>query len=206
MRTILMSPVISVFQYEDTLDDYLEMFIQFGYVTLFSSAFPLAALCALLNNVVEIRSDAFKLCMTYQRPFGKTVENIGTWQVWKPHSNITHHTLLHSTHTLAPYSLLTPHLLSHSSHSPYSHSFSPTSLSHPWLFNPSLSALHSPLMPIPHILPSHTPSSHSPFSYFQSSYSLCTLFFLMRSHLTYSIITRLCLTLTLTPCAHSSHI
>lgn len=67
-------------QYEDTLDDYLEMFIQFGYVTLFSSAFPLAAFCALLNNVVEIRSDAFKLCMTYQRPFGKTVENIGTWQ------------------------------------------------------------------------------------------------------------------------------
>lgn len=71
-----------MFQYEDTLDDYLEMFIQFGYVTLFSSAFPLAAFCALLNNVVEIRSDAFKLCMTYQRPFGKTVENIGTWQVW----------------------------------------------------------------------------------------------------------------------------
>lgn len=67
-------------QYEDTLDDYLEMFIQFGYVTLFSSAFPLAAFCALLNNVVEVRSDAFKLCMTYQRPFGKTVENIGTWQ------------------------------------------------------------------------------------------------------------------------------
>ncbi|XP_048733294.2 anoctamin-8-like isoform X2 [Ostrea edulis] len=67
-------------QYDDTLDDYLEMFIQFGYVTLFSSAFPLAALCALLNNVVEIRSDAFKLCMTYQRPFGKTVENIGAWQ------------------------------------------------------------------------------------------------------------------------------
>lgn len=72
---------MSVFQYEDTLDDYLEMFIQFGYVTLFSSAFPLAAFCALLNNVVEVRSDAFKLCMTYQRPFGKTVENIGTWQV-----------------------------------------------------------------------------------------------------------------------------
>ncbi|XP_062571901.1 anoctamin-8-like isoform X2 [Saccostrea cucullata] len=67
-------------QYEDTLEDYLEMFIQFGYVTLFSSAFPLAALCALLNNIVEIRSDAFKLCMTYQRPFGRSVENIGTWQ------------------------------------------------------------------------------------------------------------------------------
>ena len=69
------------FQYEDTFEDYLEMFIQFGYVTLFSSAFPLAAMCALLNNVIEVRSDAFKLCMTFQRPFGQRVENIGTWQV-----------------------------------------------------------------------------------------------------------------------------
>ena len=69
------------FQYEDTFDDYLEMFIQYGYVILFSSAFPLAALCALLNNVIEIRSDAFKLCMHHQRPFGKRVKNIGIWQV-----------------------------------------------------------------------------------------------------------------------------
>ncbi|KAK3731462.1 hypothetical protein QZH41_013659, partial [Actinostola sp. cb2023] len=67
-------------EYEDTFEDYLEMFIQFGYVVLFSSAFPLAALCALLNNVVEIRSDAFKLCTNLRRPFGEKVENIGTWQ------------------------------------------------------------------------------------------------------------------------------
>ena len=57
------------------------MLIQFGYVTLFSSAFPMAAVCALLNNVIEIRSDAFKLCMSFQRPFGELVENIGIWQV-----------------------------------------------------------------------------------------------------------------------------
>ena len=57
------------------------MFIQFGYVVLFSSAFPLAALCALLNNIIEIRSDAFKLCTNLRRPFGERVENIGTWQV-----------------------------------------------------------------------------------------------------------------------------
>ncbi|CAG5119252.1 unnamed protein product [Candidula unifasciata] len=66
--------------YEDTLDDYLEMCIQFGYITLFSSAFPLAALCALLNNIIEIRSDAFKLCHTFQRPFGQRVASIGIWQ------------------------------------------------------------------------------------------------------------------------------
>ncbi|XP_071953284.1 anoctamin-8-like [Antedon mediterranea] len=66
--------------YEDTFDDYLEMLIQFGYVILFSSAFPLAGICALLNNLVEIRTDAFKLCTSLQRPFGQRVENIGTWQ------------------------------------------------------------------------------------------------------------------------------
>ncbi|XP_042635979.1 anoctamin-8 isoform X1 [Catharus ustulatus] len=67
-------------KYEDTFQDYQEMFIQFGYVVLFSSAFPLAAMCALLNNVIEIRSDAFKLCTGLQRPFGQRVPSIGQWQ------------------------------------------------------------------------------------------------------------------------------
>ncbi|XP_041086849.1 anoctamin-8-like [Polyodon spathula] len=67
-------------KYEDTFQDYQEMFIQFGYVVLFSSAFPLAAMCALINNIIEIRSDAFKLCTGLQRPFGQRVESIGQWQ------------------------------------------------------------------------------------------------------------------------------
>ncbi|XP_041530341.1 anoctamin-8 isoform X2 [Microtus oregoni] len=67
-------------KYEDTFQDYQEMFVQFGYVVFFSSAFPLAALCALVNNLIEIRSDAFKLCSGLQRPFGQRVESIGQWQ------------------------------------------------------------------------------------------------------------------------------
>uniref|UniRef100_A0AC35U6K4 Anoctamin n=1 Tax=Rhabditophanes sp. KR3021 TaxID=114890 RepID=A0AC35U6K4_9BILA len=66
--------------YERPLDDYLEMFIQFGYVLFFSPAFSLAAVCALINNFFEIRVDAFKLCNTVQRPFGRIVKNIGAWQ------------------------------------------------------------------------------------------------------------------------------
>uniref|UniRef100_A0A7N8XJA0 Anoctamin n=1 Tax=Mastacembelus armatus TaxID=205130 RepID=A0A7N8XJA0_9TELE len=66
--------------YTDTFQDYQEMFVQFGYVVLFSSAFPLAAMCALINNIIEIRSDAFKLCTGFQRPFGIRVESIGQWQ------------------------------------------------------------------------------------------------------------------------------
>ena len=40
--------------------DYIELAIQFGFATLFSSAFPLAPLCAFLNNLFEIRLDAQK--------------------------------------------------------------------------------------------------------------------------------------------------
>ncbi|XP_039276146.1 anoctamin-8 [Nilaparvata lugens] len=70
----------SLYKYDGTFADHLEMYIQLGYVVLFSSAFPLAALCALINNLVEIRTDAFKLCFIFQRPFGQRVPNIGTWQ------------------------------------------------------------------------------------------------------------------------------
>ena len=37
------------------------MAIQFGYVTLFAVAFPLAPLCAYINNLVEAKTDLFKL-------------------------------------------------------------------------------------------------------------------------------------------------
>lgn len=67
--------------YEGTYDDYLEMFIQFGYVFLFSSVFPLAAFWAVFNNVLEIRADAFKLCKAFQRPLAKQARNIGAWQI-----------------------------------------------------------------------------------------------------------------------------
>lgn len=67
--------------YEETFDDYLELFIQFGYVFLFSSVYPIAALWAFLNNIIEIRADAFKLCQICQRPMSRRVKDIGAWQV-----------------------------------------------------------------------------------------------------------------------------
>eukprot|EP00002_Diphylleia_rotans_P018600 TRINITY_DN359_c0_g6_i1.p1 TRINITY_DN359_c0_g6~~TRINITY_DN359_c0_g6_i1.p1 ORF type:complete len:691 (-),score=174.98 TRINITY_DN359_c0_g6_i1:495-2567(-) len=66
-------------RYLNAFDDYNEMIIQFGYVTLFAAAFPVASLLALMNNVIEIRTDAQKLCTSFQRPFYRTVEDIGTY-------------------------------------------------------------------------------------------------------------------------------
>lgn len=54
--------------------------MQFGLMVFFAPAFPLAALFSLVNNLFEIRSDAFKMCLLFQRPFGQRVANIGTWQ------------------------------------------------------------------------------------------------------------------------------
>jgi len=62
-----------------TLDEYSEMVIQYGYITLFAAAFPVAPLLALANNIIEIRTDAFKLCSAYTRPHYKGAQNIGTW-------------------------------------------------------------------------------------------------------------------------------
>lgn len=56
----------SLYKYDGTFSDHLEMLVQMGYVVLFSSAFPLAGLCALANNLLEIRSDAFKLAHVHQ--------------------------------------------------------------------------------------------------------------------------------------------
>ncbi|XP_059056300.1 anoctamin-8-like isoform X2 [Achroia grisella] len=69
-----------LFKYEGTFAEYLEMLTQLGHVVLFSSAFPLAGVCALLNNAAEVRADAFKLCHVAQRPFGERVSSVGSWQ------------------------------------------------------------------------------------------------------------------------------
>jgi len=66
---------------QGTLDDYLELFLQFGYVFFFSAVFPMAAFWALLNNFTEIRTDAFKLCRTFRRPFAQPTADIGVWEV-----------------------------------------------------------------------------------------------------------------------------
>ncbi|CAG9859654.1 unnamed protein product [Phyllotreta striolata] len=78
----------TLYKYDGTFADHLEMTIQLGYVILFSSAFPPAALCAMFNNLIEIRSDAFKLGYVCQRPFGQRVPNIGTWQNCMEHMSI----------------------------------------------------------------------------------------------------------------------
>ncbi|XP_078077110.1 anoctamin-1a [Mustelus asterias] len=59
--------------------EYMEMIIQFGFVTLFVASFPLAPLFALLNNVIEIRLDAKKFTSELRRPDATKAKDIGIW-------------------------------------------------------------------------------------------------------------------------------
>ena len=65
--------------YSSTIEDYMELIIQYGYVIMFSSAFTLTPLFALILCVVEIRVDAMKICNLDRRPFPYGRESIGQW-------------------------------------------------------------------------------------------------------------------------------
>ena len=53
--------------------------IQFGYITLFASAYPLASLVSVLSNWIEIRADCFKLSFLCQRPVPLRSSDLGMW-------------------------------------------------------------------------------------------------------------------------------
>ncbi|XP_053689725.1 anoctamin-1 isoform X4 [Sabethes cyaneus] len=59
--------------------EYLEMVLQYGFVTIFVAAFPLAPVFALMNNILEMRLDAKKLLTFYRRPVSQRVRDIGIW-------------------------------------------------------------------------------------------------------------------------------
>ncbi|KIK58655.1 hypothetical protein GYMLUDRAFT_202492 [Collybiopsis luxurians FD-317 M1] len=63
----------------DVFGDYSEMVIQFGYVVLWSTIWPLAPVMALLNNILELRSDAFKITVHERRPTPVRTDTIGPW-------------------------------------------------------------------------------------------------------------------------------
>ena len=83
-------------------DEYLELVIQYGFITMFSASFPLAPFWALINNIMEVfllssapikpwtqyiyyfqyrqvRIDAYKYTTQIRRPKAQKVENIGAW-------------------------------------------------------------------------------------------------------------------------------
>ena len=62
------------------LYDYLELMIQYGFITLFAVAFPLAALIAFITNIWLIRIDRLVLLKLLKRPIPEKANGIGLWK------------------------------------------------------------------------------------------------------------------------------
>ncbi|KAJ1338895.1 hypothetical protein BSLG_006532 [Batrachochytrium salamandrivorans] len=65
---------------ESFASEYSSKVIQFGYLTMFSAAFPLAPVLAYLNNLIEMRVDTWKYLALYQRPFARCESSIDPLQ------------------------------------------------------------------------------------------------------------------------------
>lgn len=59
--------------------EYQEMVLQFSHIMLFGVVWPLAPLAALVNNWIELRGDAVKICLDVRRPIPSRTESIGSW-------------------------------------------------------------------------------------------------------------------------------
>jgi hypothetical protein len=63
----------------NTFSDYTLLIIQVCFLLTFGSIFPLIPLIALINNLILIRMNAFKICYTRQRPISQKIGGIGVW-------------------------------------------------------------------------------------------------------------------------------
>ena len=65
----------------EIFDDYLEMIMTFGYITLFAAAFPLGATVTSIFIYIETKSDTYKMETLCRRPFSRKAHNTGVWEL-----------------------------------------------------------------------------------------------------------------------------
>lgn len=58
---------------------YQKMIVQFAFVVIFGSVWPLAALASFINNFIQLRLDARKIVVDFKRPIPQRAENIGKY-------------------------------------------------------------------------------------------------------------------------------
>jgi hypothetical protein len=64
---------------KDSLNEYLEIAIQYGYIVLFASALPIASLIGLVCSILETKIDAYKFLYLYKKPSLQGAQDIGNW-------------------------------------------------------------------------------------------------------------------------------
>ncbi|PSN52662.1 hypothetical protein C0J52_06028 [Blattella germanica] len=79
IKTLSVHCIVMVENQQIIFSKFQQTIQLYGFVTLFVAAFPLAPLFALINNVGEIRLDAYKMVTQARRPLAERVQDIGAW-------------------------------------------------------------------------------------------------------------------------------
>mmetsp|Transcript_21436 Transcript_21436/g.30713 ORF Transcript_21436/g.30713 Transcript_21436/m.30713 type:complete len:368 (+) Transcript_21436:20-1123(+) len=64
----------------ESITNYADIAVQFGFSMLFVTALPIASFFSLLSNYAKVKFNAWKLLTFYQRPIPVTAQDIGTWE------------------------------------------------------------------------------------------------------------------------------
>ncbi len=62
-----------------SINSYMNIAIQFGYMVLFITALPYAPIFVFISNIVTLQCDVWSILYIFQRPIPKAAEEIGTW-------------------------------------------------------------------------------------------------------------------------------
>ena len=63
------------------INSYSQQVIQFGWITMFSAACPIAPFLALIMNLIKIRSDVILSTLVNRRPEALRAQSIGAWLI-----------------------------------------------------------------------------------------------------------------------------
>eukprot|EP00607_Mallomonas_marina_P007921 CAMPEP_0182424902 /NCGR_PEP_ID=MMETSP1167-20130531/11176_1 /TAXON_ID=2988 /ORGANISM="Mallomonas Sp, Strain CCMP3275" /LENGTH=1098 /DNA_ID=CAMNT_0024605071 /DNA_START=247 /DNA_END=3543 /DNA_ORIENTATION=+ len=62
-----------------TYDMYAKIVLQYGYLVMFASAWPLIFVMSLFDNMIAMRMNAWKQCVVLRRPHVQLAEDAGMW-------------------------------------------------------------------------------------------------------------------------------
>lgn len=64
----------------DSFPEYIQAIIQFTFVSCFTVVLPVTPLICLINYLISMRLDAYKLCRGRRRPLAEKTGGIGVWE------------------------------------------------------------------------------------------------------------------------------
>ena len=65
---------------EGPIGDYMELLIQFGFLTLFGCSFAFSPFLCFALNMFQIKQDGYKLLFLNRKPVPMEVKSIGVWE------------------------------------------------------------------------------------------------------------------------------